>query len=346
MVTPIKSLVKCDYEVAHPFSGTQALRQTLINHAAVVVRDEKQQVFGILTPIDIARHSYNLVIDCLTPKPDVPSSYSIDAALELMQERKTDVLAVVDGRQFQGLVFKNDLVRFLNRQKDDLHQKVTESFTRLEQTQHHLSSTKKVLKALFDNTQSVKVLVSPECQIMFFNKRAYEGCLKFYGVKLKVGENLLRLFSEKNRKEELLIQFESDFARALAGETVVTEKKLAFSEDTSLWLRSEVGPVYEENILLGVAATFYNIEELKRREQYIKEQHNLLRSISWVQSHKTRQPLASILGLLNIIDKSDLSVHNQQVVDLLHETAAKLDEIIKSTIVKANSLPEVFYRNH
>jgi len=49
--------------------------------------------------------------------------------------------------------------------------------------------------------------------------------------------------------------------------------------------------------------------------------------------------VATILGLINILDKKTLTDDNREIVALLEKTIVKLDEVIRETIVKANSLP-------
>lgn len=152
-----------------------------------MVVDEDLTPLGVLTPLDLACHSYNLVIDCLTYKPALEAHSLMDDALRIMMQAQSEALAVYDeAGKLDGLVFKNDLLR-----------------------QHGL---------------------------------------------------LLEL------------------------------------------------------------------------------QNRLLSEISWSQSHETRQPVATILGLLNILDRDSLTEENKQIVLLLENTTQSLDHIIRKMVEKASSV--------
>ncbi len=56
-----------------------------------------------------------------------------------------------------------------------------------------------------------------------------------------------------------------------------------------------------------------------------------------MQSHQTRQPVATILGLINILDKSELGEKNLEIIRLLEQTTQRLDDVIRDTVIKANS---------
>ena len=106
----------------------------------------------------------------------------------------------------------------------------------------------------------------------------------------------------------------------------------------SSWIRSEYTPVYDQGILIGVALRIVDITERKRHEIQIEMQTEILQQISWMQSHQTRQPVATILGLINILEKSSLSDDNRKIVAMLEDTALKLDDVIRDTVIRANSI--------
>lgn len=63
--------------------------------------------------------------------------------------------------------------------------------------------------------------------------------------------------------------------------------------------------------------------------QYERQQR-LLEKIGWIQSHKVRKPLANIIGLVDLIEKS--KKHDQEdasVIKMLSQSAQELDDIIR-----------------
>lgn len=99
-----------------------------------------------------------------------------------------------------------------------------------------------------------------------------------------------------------------------------------------------------EGLVFKIDLLYFNNRQKKELEAKVAErtrenerQNELLRQISWTQSHETRQPVATIPGLINIFDKSSLTKENLEIMGLLEETVNKLDKIIRETVVQANS---------
>jgi light-regulated signal transduction histidine kinase (bacteriophytochrome) len=87
---------------------------------------------------------------------------------------------------------------------------------------------------------------------------------------------------------------------------------------------------------VGVSLRFIDSTERKEREDQIRRQNEQLRDIAWMQSHLTRQPLATILGLVNILDKKSLTDDNKKIIGMLEETVGKLDQVIRDIVIQAN----------
>jgi signal transduction histidine kinase len=62
-----------------------------------------------------------------------------------------------------------------------------------------------------------------------------------------------------------------------------------------------------------------------------EEQQRLLEKIVWIQSHKVRKPLANIIGLIELIDKSMSSENNddKDILKMLKDSSKELDEVIR-----------------
>ena len=73
-----------------------------------------------------------------------------------------------------------------------------------------------------------------------------------------------------------------------------------------------------------------DITELKLRMQHIKNQNEQLRQIAWIQSHKVRSGVATILGLEQLINYDDPGdPGNYDILKKLKAATEKFDEIIK-----------------
>jgi PAS domain S-box-containing protein len=189
---------------------------------------------------------------------------------------------------------------------------------------------RRILKAIFDSTNNVTFFVAPDYTILFFNKKAYDNALVLHQRELRVGDNMLDYVNSTQNAAEA--EFRTEFTRALQGEQVITESEVQYRPGLAFWFQTEYHPVYEYGDLIGVAITVSDISERKKYEGSIQRQHEQLQTIAHLQSHKTRQPVCTILGLVSILDKTQLSQENQKIIELLEATTRKLDEVIHQIV--------------
>ncbi|MBL0741405.1 PAS domain S-box protein [Chryseolinea lacunae] len=79
-----------------------------------------------------------------------------------------------------------------------------------------------------------------------------------------------------------------------------------------------------------------DITEKKGYESDILQQNKLLAEITWKQSHEMRRPVASILGLLQLIQsESSLCKNQKEIIDRLKSSVDELDLQIKSIVRQA-----------
>jgi PAS domain S-box-containing protein len=78
-----------------------------------------------------------------------------------------------------------------------------------------------------------------------------------------------------------------------------------------------------------------DITDKKKDRQEILAQNQRLREIAQISSHETRKPLASILGLVNLFDKENMSNPlNKEILQYLEITANELDTVIHNIVKK------------
>jgi signal transduction histidine kinase len=203
----------------------------------------------------------------------------------------------------------------------------------LRDIREQLAVSRQMLDTVFDSTQATIFLVSAERTLIFFNRKANERHKAMYGRGLNPGDAMADVLGAES---EIYRIFKANFEKALAGNSVTSERKIDCSQ-VSMWYRAEYHPFYEGNHIAGVALTITDITDQKRHELQIERQNELLREIAWMQSHQTRQPVATILGLINILDKSELGEKNLEIIRMLEQTTQRLDDVIRDTVIKANS---------
>ena len=110
----ISHFIRRDFLTVNPYSGINAVKNQVLEHLAVVVQDDEAEFYGVLTTNDIAHNPKTLIIDCLTIKELIDGELSVEETILKMDTAKTDVLPVGKNGKFVGLVFKNELYKYIS----------------------------------------------------------------------------------------------------------------------------------------------------------------------------------------------------------------------------------------
>ena len=85
--------------------------------------------------------------------------------------------------------------------------------------------------------------------------------------------------------------------------------------------------------------TFQDVTEQQMFIKRIEDKNETLKNIAWTQSHEVRGPLASILGLIQLVNEEDFNnPENKEIIAGLKEASEQLDDIIKKIVKKAESV--------
>lgn len=315
--------VQKNFQTTYPYVGVNLIRKKLITHSAIVVFEEDNNDYlGVLTPLDIVQRQHNLVIDCLIQKPMLQYDNDIEDALETMHKQNAEVLPLEKQNKFEGLVFKNDLVSYLSSQNIKQQEQI-------QQDEEEIKKSERILNAIYNSTHSVRFLIGPDYSILFFNKAANKKSLSVYNKELKIGDDF-------NYYAGLLCNdhnFKNDFEKALKGKFIVRENEILHL-DKSLWIKTEYYPVYADKKLIGVSISSRDITVRKRNEIFIKQQNKALKDIIFFQSHEVRRPVASILGILQLIDMSQIT--HKEAIELLTKVTNDFDNVIRQIVETAH----------
>lgn len=83
----------------------------------------------------------------------------------------------------------------------------------------------------------------------------------------------------------------------------------------------------------------YEHELLKRKtraEEEKQQKVNALEDVAFYQSHLVRAPLANILGVISLFDKSRLDKDSLFLMSMLEDSTQQLDEAIRKIVDRAN----------
>lgn len=104
------------------------------------------------------------------------------------------------------------------------------------------------------------------------------------------------------------------------------------------WLQIDGSPIYDENgCYAGYISIEHEITERRLKEAKIREQNKLLDKTAWISSHQMRKPLASILGIIELMKYAKSESEIKEYIQLLEVCGNELDQYIKDSVTLIES---------
>ncbi|HEK22115.1 MULTISPECIES: GAF domain-containing protein [unclassified Mucilaginibacter] len=181
------------------------------------------------------------------------------------------------------------------------------------------------LKAIFDSSTDMHFLVNSSYNVIAFNRSAAVFIKDNYKHELTCQDDIL-LYTDPG----ILSQFKKCFKLALAGRSIKREWMLMSGTPNACWKLTTFIPVKNSGgDIMGVALSSTDITRHKRQEAYINAQNEALRRIALIQSHELRRPVASLLGIMDLIKMENVHFN---YFDIMETTVNELDEKIRSIV--------------
>lgn len=184
------------------------------------------------------------------------------------------------------------------------------------------------LKAAFDSSTDVHVLVGKNLEVLAFNQAASHYIRSIYQYEITVGDRILNYVDPKNKNH-----FAKYFDIAFKGKTIKHDLLIRPGTRFECWREIKLVPVRNNHDeIIGVALNSADISKRKQQEKQIQIQNEALTRIAIIQSHELRRPVASLLGLMHLIKIEELEFDYFEMMNL---TINELDEKIR--IIVADS---------
>jgi PAS domain S-box-containing protein len=188
-----------------------------------------------------------------------------------------------------------------------------------------ISESELKLKAIFDSSRDTHILADRDFEVLAFNRSAATFVKNAYGHKLTEGDNVLA-FTDP----DILYQFKKYFNIALTGRSIKREWFLMPGSPAACWKVTTFIPVRNHiGDVIGVALNSTDITHHKKQEAYINIQNEALNRIAIIQSHELRRPVASLLGIMDLIKMENIKF---SYFDIMELTVNELDEKIRGII--------------
>jgi len=212
---------------------------------------------------------------------------------------------------------------------------VTFDITKEKQLTETIRNTELNLLATINNTKDMIWSINTKLEIVFCNKSYQDSVFELAGVVPVPGDYVLGEWGS----ESFFNTRKKDYERALAGESFTT-----FIEEyyNGSFFHKEIStnPIYDDEVnIVGVICIARDISEQKNQFVQIQRQNEKLREIAWIQSHKVRGPVASILGLASLFNYDINDHHNNiEILEKLKIATDNLDSIIKEVVDKTKNI--------
>jgi len=185
--------------------------------------------------------------------------------------------------------------------------------------QKKISDDSIALDAMFDGITDGFFVMTPQGEIIRINEAmvAISGRLKEQLMGTKVQE-ILPFFNSK----EVLTALQSVISKG-----TTTQLEVLWIAKNS-WLNLTFYPINE-----GITVYAQDITAKKKIELSLLERNHTLQEIAWLQSHKIRRPVSSMLGLIALFNlkQTDAKI-NEQIIAHLNELVHEIDTMIKEVV--------------
>jgi len=187
------------------------------------------------------------------------------------------------------------------------------------------------LRAIINNTRDLIWSVDRQSHIITGNQAFWDR------VKELTGKSETEVTNADFEQERVKFFVES-YERAFRGEAfrIVRQRE---SDGRQIYEELSFNPIRDlHEDVIGVNCFLRDITEPQLYLQRIEKQNERFREIAWIQSHRVRAPLASILGLVQLCKLDDSP--NAEMIPMLKKSAEALDEVIKDITTLTDELDQ------
>ncbi|MCW3121830.1 MAG: hypothetical protein JWQ38_1322 [Flavipsychrobacter sp.] len=190
------------------------------------------------------------------------------------------------------------------------------------------------LRTLINNIDDPIWLVDADYIIIECNIAFGKWVHCFIGTTLTNGDHVLHNGQNKAYQEK----FEMCYQLALSGRSFQTVEDMQVGKDTR-YTSVTFKPVYENDKVVRVSCYARDITEQRKHLLKIEEQNTALREIAFIESHKVRGPVTTIMGLEQLFNHEDFTDPiNKIIVEGISRTTKDLDLIVREVVLKSNAI--------
>ncbi|SDF47611.1 PAS domain S-box-containing protein [Mucilaginibacter pineti] len=179
------------------------------------------------------------------------------------------------------------------------------------------------LRSFFESESSCHLLIGRELEALAFNKALADFVQTIFGVRIATGMKVTDYINGGYVKE-----FIKNYKLAFLGQPVKLKRKLEYPGRAIWWYFSFDPARNQDGEIIGVSYNATDVTQLVQQEEKVLAQNRSLEEIAWIQSHELRRPVASIMGVMNVIKEGAYQAEREDL-EMLEKAVLELDERIK-----------------
>jgi PAS domain S-box-containing protein len=183
------------------------------------------------------------------------------------------------------------------------------------------------LRSFFESSLNFHVLLGKNCEVIDYNKVAYDFIKKLRGLKMTRGSIFTSLLSP-----DAVSKFNKCYHRALKGGKAFMEGSTDHaSYGLIYWEASFETAMDDNNEIVGISYIIRDVTDRKIKEMKIMDQNKSLLKIAHVQTHEFRAPLTSIIGMMDLIKAEDYDAP-REYYEMLGNAVNNFDQKIREIV--------------
>jgi PAS domain S-box-containing protein len=207
----------------------------------------------------------------------------------------------------------------------------THDLTQIRKAEVSLKESEEKFRALIENTKDIIALTNESGKALYVNP----GVERITG--FKPGEYMAGEPSEFVHPEDyrLFMRFLEEVSTH-PGQLIETSFRAQHKEGYWQWLEGTAIDFRNHPAIKGIVFNFRDITQRKKAEQersdlvgQLIEQNNDLRQFSFIASHNLRGPVASLLGLFNLLKLHTIPPESAELLAMASKAIAHLDSVIR-----------------
>ncbi len=192
------------------------------------------------------------------------------------------------------------------------------------------------LATIFETTDTAYAMLDKNACMTSFNRCAADFARKELAIEIKQGDPLAIFFHIEEQPE-----IEKLIPDALQGNTINYETNYIQADGSAHWYYVRLMPVKEKGgEIIGIVLAVDNITTRKlaelEKEEIAKDliyRNRDLEQFTYIVSHNVRAPVASLLGLTNLLSEYEITEkERKEMISGISISAHRLDEVIRDLI--------------